>query len=63
MNFEFKSVNAQLADIFTVLPPSYQGWLGKTQMEGSAALRFAIGDTFTPWKWQRYVPYQQSAGD
>ena len=21
-------------------------------------LQFAIGDTFTPWKWQRYIPYQ-----
>ncbi len=20
-------------------------------------LEFAIGDTFTPWKWQRYIPY------
>ena len=26
-------------------------------------LQFAIGDTFTPWKWQRYIPYQQSASD
>ena len=22
-------------------------------------LEFAIGDTFTPWKWQRYIPYNQ----
>jgi CubicO group peptidase (beta-lactamase class C family) len=22
-------------------------------------LEFAIGDTFTPWKWQRYFPYNQ----
>ena len=22
-------------------------------------LEFAIGDTFTPWKWQRYFPYDQ----
>jgi len=26
-------------------------------------LEFAIGDTFTPWKWQRYIPYQQSGSD
>jgi CubicO group peptidase (beta-lactamase class C family) len=22
-------------------------------------LEFAIGDTYTPWKWQRYFPYDQ----
>ena len=22
-------------------------------------LEFAIGDTFTPWKWQKYIPYNQ----
>jgi D-alanyl-D-alanine-carboxypeptidase/D-alanyl-D-alanine-endopeptidase len=26
-------------------------------------LQFAIGDTFTPWKWQRYIPYNESAGN
>lgn len=46
MNFEFKSVNAQLADIFTVLPPSYQGWLGKTQIEGSAALQATLSGKY-----------------
>ena len=24
-------------------------------------LEFAIGDTFTPWKWQRYIPYNQKS--
>src|SRR5215470_1210674 len=46
MNFEFKSVNAELADIFTVLPPSYQGWLGKTRMEGSAALQAILSGKY-----------------
>ena len=22
-------------------------------------LEYAIGDRFTPWKWQRYIPYDQ----
>jgi CubicO group peptidase (beta-lactamase class C family) len=26
-------------------------------------LQFAIGDTFTPWKWQRYIPYEKSRSD
>ncbi len=25
-------------------------------------LEFAIGDIFTPWKWQRYIPYNQKNG-
>ncbi|TMI86032.1 MAG: AsmA family protein [Bacteroidetes bacterium] len=46
MNFEFKSVNAELGDIFTVLPPSYQGWLGKTRMQGSAALQATLSGMY-----------------
>jgi len=46
MNFEFKSVNAELGDLFTVLPPSYQGWLGKTRMEGSAALQATLAGKY-----------------
>jgi CubicO group peptidase (beta-lactamase class C family) len=26
-------------------------------------LQFAIGDTYTPWKWQRYIPYEKSRSD
>src|SRR5436190_7541285 len=46
MNFEFKSVNAELGDIFTVLPPSYQGWLGKTRIQGSAALQATLSGMY-----------------
>jgi len=46
MNFEFKSVKAELSDLFTVLPPSYQGWLGKTRMDGSAALQATLSGMY-----------------
>src|SRR5215831_13044545 len=31
MNFDLKSVDAELGDVFTALPPSYQGWLNKVK--------------------------------
>ena len=36
MDFRIKSSDAELYDVFTVLPPSYQGWLKKTRIKGDA---------------------------
>ncbi|HEY6506339.1 MAG TPA: AsmA-like C-terminal region-containing protein [Chitinophagaceae bacterium] len=38
MNFNLNSNEAELADVFTALPPSYQGWLKKTKIKGNAAI-------------------------
>ncbi len=38
MDFRLKSENTDLDDVFTVLPPSYQGWLDKTRMKGQATM-------------------------
>ncbi len=34
MNFEIMSRDAGLADLFSVLPPSYQGWIKKASIKG-----------------------------
>jgi len=46
MNFELKSTNAELADVFTVLPPSYQQWLNKTRIDGSSTLQAALSGRY-----------------
>jgi AsmA protein len=38
MDFRLKSNDAKLYDVFTVLPPSYQGWLEKTKIKGDASI-------------------------
>ncbi|HEX6180409.1 MAG TPA: AsmA family protein, partial [Chitinophagaceae bacterium] len=38
MNFEITSPKAKLRDVFSVLPPSYQGWLSETLFKGSASI-------------------------
>ncbi len=42
MDFELKSADAEFADVFTALPPSYQHWLNKTRIDGTAALHAAL---------------------
>jgi len=46
MNFELKSADADLDDVFTVLPPSYQGWLDKTRMKGTASLQATLSGRY-----------------
>src|SRR5215831_13426368 len=46
INFELKSVNADLAEVFTVLPPSYQRWLNKTRVAGTAALQATLSGMY-----------------
>ena len=46
MDFELKSADAEFADVFTALPPSYQQWLNKTRIEGSAALQAALSGRY-----------------
>ncbi|MBS1653412.1 MAG: AsmA family protein, partial [Bacteroidetes bacterium] len=36
MDFRLKSKDADLEDVFSVLPPSYQGWLKNTRVKGNA---------------------------
>lgn len=36
MDFRLNSKNADLDDVFTVIPPQYQGWLEKTKIRGKA---------------------------
>jgi AsmA protein len=38
MDFRLKSRDAELYEVFTALPPSYQGWLEKTKVKGSAGI-------------------------
>ena len=38
MDFRFTSEDTDLDDVFTVLPPSYQGWLQDTKMKGDATI-------------------------
>jgi AsmA protein len=42
IDFRFKSDDARLRSIFTVLPPSYNGWLKKTKMKGNADLTASL---------------------
>ena len=46
MDFELKSSDAEFADVFTALPPSYQHWLEKTRIEGSAELHAALSGRY-----------------
>jgi AsmA protein len=46
MKFEFKSADAELGDVFTVLPPSYQGWLKNTRIKGNADLSASLSGTY-----------------
>ena len=42
MNFELTSPDADLGDVFSVLPPSYQGWLKETKIEGDAKIAASL---------------------
>jgi len=46
MNFELKSADADFEDVFTALPPSYQQWLNKTRIKGSAALQAVLSGRY-----------------
>src|SRR5689334_5525387 len=46
MNFDLKSADADFEDVFTVLPPSYQRWLSKTRIRGSAALQALLSGRY-----------------
>ena len=46
MNFELKSADAEFEDVFTALPPSYQQWLNKTRIKGSAVLQAVLSGRY-----------------
>jgi AsmA protein len=46
MDFKLKSANAELADVFTTLPPSYQKWLMKTRIDGNASLQATLSGRY-----------------
>ena len=48
MNFEITSADAKLRSVFTVLPPSYQGWLKKTKIRGNASLTATLKGNYIP---------------
>src|SRR4030095_2561657 len=46
MNFQIHSVDAGLDDVFSVIPPSYQGWLKDTKIRGRAALNATLAGVY-----------------
>lgn len=46
MDFQLKSEDARLRSVFTVLPPSYNGWLKKTKLKGNADLMASIAGRY-----------------
>jgi len=46
MDFRFTSKNTDLDDVFTVLPPSYQGWLQNTRMKGAATIHASLAGRY-----------------
>jgi AsmA protein len=42
LDFKMESLDSQLADFFTALPPAYVTWLDKTQVEGRTDLVFTL---------------------
>ena len=46
MNFELMSKDAGLADLFSVLPPSYQGWLKKTRIKGKTDINASLSGIY-----------------
>jgi AsmA protein len=46
MNFELSSEKADLGDVFTALPPSYQGWRKKTKIKGDARISASLSGLY-----------------
>ena len=46
MDFRLKSEDTDLDDVFTVLPPSYQGWLENTRIKGDADMNAILAGRY-----------------
>ncbi|HEY1869777.1 MAG TPA: AsmA family protein, partial [Chitinophagaceae bacterium] len=46
MHFELKSDETKLRRVFTVLPPSYLGWMNKTKMKGTASITASLSGKY-----------------
>jgi AsmA protein len=46
MDFRLKSNDADLHDVFTALPPEYQGWLDKTKMKGKSNIAATLAGKY-----------------
>ena len=46
MDFALKSSEAGLADVFSVVPPSYQDWLRKTTIKGNAQITASLSGAY-----------------
>lgn len=55
IDFNLKSTNSNLYDVFTALPPAYIKWLDKTELKGNTDLLFTLKG--------KYIASQNSAPD
>ena len=46
MDFRLKSEDTDLEDVFSVLPPSYQGWLKQTKIKGDATINASLAGRY-----------------
>lgn len=46
MDFRLSSGDTRLQDVFTALPPQYQGWLDKIKMNGKASMRATLAGKY-----------------